>query len=289
MANVPAPVNPPAINLAGLGLEDVEVSDLAMPRLTIDHARGVFVDSLSRAEYNPLDCVILGLIKGRVLWPVATGDSEKQRPLCKSLDAKTGLPADNFPYERAPGIAYATANAADGLSCDTCALKDWGADNSRPECAEQWTFPVLLRNAADGYSGVAILTLQRTAIKPAKAYVSSFVRGQMPMFTVSTVIKLVQQKRGMTAFCTPEFQQGPATDEASWGIWANEFLNVKRYLQTPRSEEAEQAQIAPAPAPAPTPAPVPAPAAAPVAAGPSPAKPAAAPTPAAAIDSDLPF
>src|SRR5690606_25228480 len=97
VAATPAPVRhqPQPVGEEIDGLEDVDASDLSMPRLQIVHEDAVWEDSLSNERFESLDVILLGLIKQRVLWPSEMGE-ESSAPLCKSYNHTQGFPGEGF-------------------------------------------------------------------------------------------------------------------------------------------------------------------------------------------------
>jgi len=242
-----------------VGLEDVDSTDIAMPILKIDHANGKYIDSLSGESFDDLDVILLGLIKGRIMWPAEVGEGDNP-PLCKSYDFEVGHPGEDFPYTAA-GLAVAPAEG-ETLTCATCPLKEWGSNpkGETPWCSEQHTFALLMNPDDEGFGSPAILTVQRSAIKASRAYLSSFARTRQPLFVVHTTLSLDAKRRGSVAYAVPKFVRGIATPEAMAGEYANTYLSIRDFVQTPRVREesdgsgdasATTASAAPRPAPAP--------------------------------------
>lgn len=295
-------------DLAATGLEDIGVGDVIIPRLTIKHNDGLFEDNLSKATFGTLKVVLLGLVKQRIMWDDEVDEGDK--PKCKSPDFEHGFPNNDptvradkqFPwaqsnFDPANFPAESGLNGLVTLPCASCIFKEWDkGDWKQPPCNEQHTFP-LLYSPDEGESWQpALLTVQRTGIKPSRQYISSFAQAKTPMFTVFTEISLTQQSRGTVRYCVPTFKRSETTDRNAWGTFAEQYRQIRDFIRQPprRQEEDEGTPVAPdenvnavpaAPAPAAAPAPTPAPPAAPPAAPAPPAPPAppAAPAPAAAV------
>lgn len=217
------------------GLEDFAPEDQVMPRLNISHPDAEFVDNLSGQKYSKLSVIMLGLVKQRVMW--AAEVDEGDRPLCKSVNFTEGLPNVNeFPYSKTP-----FEKGQEQLDCATCPLKEWGTHPQRetPWCSEQHTFPLLMVDEDGNPTAPALLTLQRSGIKPSRAYLSSFARDRRPLFTVFTNIELTPQKRGSVNYAVPRFSQGQPTDPDQWQAFAQHFKQVRSFLQTPPTTEEE--------------------------------------------------
>jgi hypothetical protein len=299
------------------GLEDFDPNDSSIPILKIDHPNGKIEDSLSGKSYDSMDLIILGLIKQRVLWP-AEMTEESGPPMCKAYDAKVGYPdLKEFPWKAAGFLDLRPDDPDDEeqrvtLPCERCALKEWGSHPKRdiPWCSEQHTLAVLQQINDEGLMAPALLTLQRSSIKPSTNYLSSFQRAREGTFIVWTKISLKLRHRGTVDFAIPKFERGPETDPAEHNFYAQKYREIRRFVQTPRrSEEDEEGldeEIDSGPAPTPVAAPQQTAATAPQAEAPAPvaqqapaeqAAPVPAPVaqaaPAAAApsggDDDLPF
>lgn len=307
-----------------IGLEDLDASDVALPRLNIVHKEGVFKSNLSGDVYDTLDVILLGMIRQRIMWHPEVDDGD--RPMCKSPDFTHGFPntseqqpADKrFPWAESnfdpsmalPVVEGSTKEHPEGfnsnghavLPCASCVFNQWGRSpggkSTPPPCSEQFTFP-LLYTPDDGASWLAaILTLQRTGIKPAKQYMSSFVQSKTPLFSTITRLSLTLNRRGSVEYSVPGFARIGATERGAWHGYAEQMTSIRGWLrQAPRGDEdsvvestptdnawtADAAGAAPAPAAPPAAPPAPPAAAAPVAAPPAPPAPAPpAPAPVAA-------
>lgn len=239
------------------GLEDVGAGDVLLPIIKIDHKKGVFVDSLSNEEFDSIDGIMLGLVKGRVLWPSVVEEGSSDGPICRSLDHKHGRPtpvfvtkdpsSGQFPSKVSKFdkdvVMTAIAETDEGpnadldllLKCGDCNLKEWETfpGDKKPWCSEQYTFPIL-RITEDGGYAPAYITFQRAALKACKAYISSFRQANRPMYTVVTTIKAIPQKRGNVEFVTPEFRKGEGTDPTMWPEFSENLADIRNFLTTPR-------------------------------------------------------
>lgn len=314
------------------GLEDVGAGDVIIPRLQIVHAEGVFKDNLSGATFEKLEVILLGPVKQRIMWADEMEDGDK--PLCKSPNFAHGFPnmrddvaADkkfpwnesNFEPSQAVPVEIGPAqdrslpegwssNGLPVLPCASCKFQQWGTGSNGkstpPPCTEQHTYPVLYKNEHDSWTP-ALLTVQRTGIKPSRTYMSAFAQTKQPMFTVYTTIGLTQQSRGSVKYSVPTFKRGDATDRNQWGELAEQYRTIRNWIRSAprRQDEEEGAPAAPAsnvntapnpnvdstgaaqatttPAPSPTPPPEPTP--------PAPPAPTPPPPAAAVEDDDLPF
>lgn len=237
------------------GLEDFDPStDLVMPMLRIDNDKAELVDNLSGERFDSLEVVMLGLVKQRVLWPAEMGDGEPLPPLCRSYDFLLGRPdVDRFP-EKASGLKVV---GDEPLDCAHCALKDWGS-NPKSEtswCTEQWNF-VLMTPAGDGYAP-AQFTVQRSGMKDARAYLSSFQRATQPLFVCTTVITLDARKRGSVKYAVPQYKRGALTPLEYHDEWKSTYRRIREWLQTPRGRKEETGGEEPAAASTKSPAAVP--------------------------------
>lgn len=297
-----------------IGLDDVSTGDVILPRISIVHKEGQFRDNLQNRQFSELDCIILGLVKQRVFWKKET--EEGDRPLCKSPDHTHGYPIvtdevakdKRFPWERSnfnPADFPPDQSGVVTLPCAACVFKEWDkGDWKAPPCAEQHTYPILYNTTPDEDEATwspAIVSFQKTGIKPSRAYLSSFVQARKPMFTARTKITLTLMKRSAVEYSVPNFAKVGDTDSSLWNGFGEQYLQIQSFLQqAPRSEEDEYTGSegfdntnTPAPSAAAAPAaPVQAAAAAPTAPVQQPSPPAAsqaAPPSPAPDDSGLPF
>lgn len=249
------------------GMEDVEVTDLIMPRLKINGGSTItnppippaFVDNQSNERLPSLDdIIVLGLTKQRSMFPEEMGETPAP-PQCRSYDNAVGFPGDSFPWDEA-GLS-----PVENISCDTCPMAQWGKDpvsgkSIPPRCSEQHVYAVLQDGAP------AVLTVQRSAMKASRAFMSAFARAKRPFYTRYATIKLSAMKRGNVDYAVPSFTTGGETDPAEWAEYAAQARGIREFLQTPRQNPTEEtpapapAQAAAAPAAAPAPAPAAAPA-----------------------------
>lgn len=293
-----------------VGLEDISAADVAIPRLRIKHDSGEFEDSLSKAVYPKLTAVLLGLVKQRIYWHADVDDGDK--PLCKSPNFDYGfpnqrddVPADKrFPWAKSnfePGQAQPVELDASGayphgwssngmpvLPCAQCVFKEWPKNGEKggPPCAEQHTYPLLYTPDEGESWQPALLTLQKTGIKPSRSYLSYFAQSKQPMFTSYTELTLTQQSRGSVKYSVPNLRRLDQTPREQWGEFADQYRNIRDFVRSapraadedgdPTSGTTSNVNQPPAAAAPPASAPAAAPA---VATPPAPA-PAPAPTPA---------
>jgi hypothetical protein len=239
---------------APVGLEDFDVAEEGViPRLSISHTDCEFTDNLSGESFDTLDVVILGLVKQRILWDLEVPE-DPTGPLCKSLNFTEGLPdMEHFPLEAS---GFTTLESP--LPCSSCKLKEWGSHPTRdtPWCGEQHLLIVLMGDA----EVPALLTVQRSALKNSRTYLSSFARSRSPLFTVRTTIELDARRRGSVNYAVPKFKKGDPTDEAKWAEYADTYAQVRSFVSTrPAVDEGEvvvevTASVTPDPAPAAAPA-----------------------------------
>jgi hypothetical protein len=298
--------------MAGVGLEDINITDIRIPRLTIEHSDGVFKDSLTEARYEKLTVIVLALVKQRVMWDEDIEDGDK--PQCKSPNNVYGFPnvrqdipakkqfpwgVSNFEPAHAQPVDVPPATSAefkDGwtsnglpvLNCGACKFAKWEGKNP-PPCNEQFTYPLFYQPDPDGDPETwtpGIITFSKSGITPAKNFNGWFAQTHQPFFTVYSEITLDQKSRGAVKYSVPKFSRGGATDRAMWGEYAQQALGIRDFLRAaPRGQDDDADTTPPAapapaapPVPAAAPAPTPAPAAPPAAAAPAPT-PAAAPVP----------
>ena len=229
------------------GLEDIRPEDIRMPRLKIVHDQGHFKDPLTGETFDKLVCVILGIVKQRVMWDKDVLDDDV--PQCKSHDFEYGVPNIDdelpgrlrFPWGRSVFSQTDFAPDENGriiLPCAKCNFKNWqgkSGDRTPPPCSEQFTMPMLYNTEGDPDAdawATGILTLQKTGLKPATNYMSAFVQRKQPMFNVFTEITLTQQSRGTVTYSVPRFAQlgpTPPEDRISWG---QQYQEIRTFLRS---------------------------------------------------------
>lgn len=235
-----------------VGLEDVGVADVVIPRLQIVHTEAVFKNNLSGEEYQSLDVILLGLVKQRIMWDDEVDDGDK--PLCKSPDFEHGFPnvRDDVPKDKrfpwdtsnfAPDDfpAESGLNGLVTLPCANCVFKEWDKNGwKNPPCNEQHTYP-LLYTPDEGESWIpALLTTAKTGIKPSRQYISSFAQSKTPMFTVRTTLTLTPQSRGTVKWAVPAFKRGDDTDRDRWTEYAQQFRSIREFIRSaPRRQDEE--------------------------------------------------
>lgn len=311
---------PDASQFAGqTGLEDFDTSDAVLPRIKIEHTEGVWSDNLSGNKYDTLRFICLGLVKQRVLFHHNVEDGDV--PMCKSSDHNYGYPnpdapqKKSFPWEQSgfdPNDFPVDEQGLRALPCDGCQLKEWGSNpaNENPYCSEQWTLPIYYDTDPEltGLWAPAILTLQKSSIKPIRTYLTGFAQSNQPPFLAIGRATLKVNQRGSVIYSIPSFVKEGESPRERWEEFSTQYGEMATFLKRPPTREIDApaapasnvntpppqaappaAAPAPAPAPTPAPAPVPAPAPAPQAAPAQdpwavpeqPAAPAPAPQPAA--------
>ena len=286
------------------GLEDFDTTDAIIPRLSIAHESGQWKDNLTGQTYPALDMIMLGLVKQRVLFHNVVEDNDV--PMCKSSNFTQGYvnteapPKKSFPWEKSgfnPADYPADSNGSVVLPCEGCALKDWGShpNGNTPYCTEQYTIPIYFSEPDAHAWAPAIMTLQRSSVKPIRSYFTKFKRSQQPAFTAVCQATLDVNTRGTVTYSVPAFRHLGESDRNQWGQWAKDFIQMRQYLQQAPVVDIDAPAATAPPAPAATAPPAPAATAPPAPAAAAPPAPAATapPAPAAAAppseEDDLPF
>lgn len=187
--------------------------ELPTPRMRIiqkpsdEHPKlGVFVNNLTDEELPELKCIVLGMRRGRILWPkVGEGDD----PLCRSRDFVHG--------EGQPGGA-----------CYACPLEKWDEDESKsmserkPKCAGTFDFACM-----DEYGVPFFFQVSRSGIKPAAAFIASAQYRGKPLY-YSVVAITLREKPKPAPHQVPVFKRGQDIDPATWP----EFEAILKRLST---------------------------------------------------------
>lgn len=239
------------------GLEDFGVEDLKLPRLSIDHENGGYVDSLTPGVWYPkIEVIPLGLVKQRVLWPAAISE-EKGNPLCKSTDHSTGYPSasdkreEQFPWAATgwnPGDFPKDKEGRTTLPCGTCRLKDWGShptDGKKTWCTEQHAVILLYGPEGSPPNMLAIFSAQRSSINVSKAFFGSMVRRQVPSYAVRAQWGVTPQMRGKNKYYVPTMVAVGDTDQGDWAVYQQNYLQVRGHIARPPrvSDDQQQANV----------------------------------------------
>lgn len=255
------------------GLEDIDAADLVMPVYKMDHDNKCWVDSLTNQQFPVIRGIVLGVLKQRILWPADPGVAG-ETPICRAYDLETGYPdEDKFKVRLVRDTSGFTNEQIETgvLPCESCNLKEWGTHpkGDGPWCNEQYTTPILVLDDEGGITA-AVISHQRTALKPLKGYITSFASRRKPFYTAVTTIGLTQMKKGTSEYVIPKFIIGEESDSDFWQDFSSRWAQTKAFLGSPRGRQpdAEPAQETPrqsapaaakppaAPKPAPAPEPV---------------------------------
>lgn len=249
-----------------VGLEDVTAADLVLPRLNIDNKKNMFVNSVTKAEYDEVEVILLAQVKQRVMWPPDVDESPNPMPQCKSTDFVHGFPnvdpkapfdklfpwaESSFQPEAGAAGQYEVELSAEvglpALPCEKCAFQKWV--NKKTRCQEQHTFPLLMNegSAEDQHWAPAILTLKGSGIQPSKTYVSGFATSQTLLFSTTTMIKLDQRSRGTVNYSVPIIRKGNPTDPTMFGEYAASARGMRENLRRPPTKRDDSAAAAPQP------------------------------------------
>jgi hypothetical protein len=230
------------------GLDDLTPGDLIVPRLRIKHKEGVFEDAGTGEQMGKLICIVLGLVRQRVLFHHDVEDGDV--PMCKSPDYQFGYP-NLDPEKKNKGFPWNLARLnpndfppdQDGLvtlSCESCFLQQWGSHpgGNKPYCSEQHTLPIFYAGSFEelvaGHYSPALVTFQKTGIPPSKRYLGTFKQRNIGAYTKVTEIGLNQQKRGQTDYCVPTFKSIGDTDKDEWPAYSEQYAGIRLFLTTSR-------------------------------------------------------
>lgn len=254
----------PSYNGGSTGLDDMDASDLSVPRLSIIQNEGQFKDSLSGNKYPEIDVIILGLVKQRSLWHANVTPGEESKPMCRSNDFMTGFPQmkpvsleKSFPWQRAGLGQEHLIPREDGqwaVACASCALKDWGSapDEKKPYCSEVWSMPLLMDPFQNGQWMPFVLSIQKSNISPTKKYLGGYKAANSATFTMITHIKLNMAKSGQVTFSNTEYSMTERSESSQWQAYEDMYIEMRNFLiQAPRvfddvpTVQAQQVQAQP--------------------------------------------
>jgi hypothetical protein len=230
------------------GLEDFGVSDAVLPRIRIEQKEGVWSENLGNQRFQVLRFIPLGLVKQRVLFHHKVEDGDV--PMCKSSDFEIGYPnpqakqGKTFPWELSgfdPNNFPPNAAGFTRLPCETCQLKEWGTNpaTDSPYCAEQWTLPIYFDVAMDNTWQPAILTLQKSSIKPIRSYYTSYATSNQPPFIHIAQGSLQVMTRGQNQYSVPRFVKEGESPRERWAEFAEQFKDMRTFLRRPPYREDE--------------------------------------------------
>jgi hypothetical protein len=249
----------------GSGLEDIDASDIAIPRIRILHDRALFEDSLTKAVFAELDCIPLGVIKQRIMWEKVM--QEDAQPLCKSPGQRDPMNANSqmlgfpnqgekfaFPWNESNFNPAQFPPGEDGmirLPCKSCTFSEWHNDPRDPKkrlappCNEQYNFPILYRiDPTDPYAP-ALFTVQKTGIKPAKDYISAFFQRKMPLFSATAKVTLKTATQYGRQYCIPQWQHTGKTEGRQWPEFAKTYEGVREFITAEPISREEDSTSAP--------------------------------------------
>lgn len=241
------------------GLEDFGVEDLKLPRLSIDHEKGGYVDSLApELVYPSIEVIPLGLIKQRVLWPAIMGDDNgNKKPMCRSVDNKIGYPntVSTDPLEAFPWQASAwqqkdfpvDSEGRTTLPCDNCRLQTWGShpDGKKTWCSQQHAIVLLYAPEGNQPSMLALFTAQRSSINVSKGFFATIVRQEQPAYAFTGKWGLTAQTRGKNKYYVPTMVISGRTSQTDWSVYQRNYLSVRDMItRAPRNGNAANEQQA---------------------------------------------
>lgn len=243
------------------GLEDFDESDLRLPRLSIDHENGGFIDSLNPENVMPkIQVIPLGLVKQRIMWPaLMVDDGDDSNPMCKSVDHKIGYPnitsteqRELFPWSASgwePNQFPRDEHGRITLPCDSCRFKEWKShpDGKKTWCSEQHAI-ILLYAPYDDDEGfhqepsmLALFTAQRSSINASKGFFAGMFRQQLPAFAFVARWSLRKEQRGKNTYYTPLMTITGKTDQADWPGYSAPYVEVRSFItQPPRVRDDQQ-------------------------------------------------
>ena len=172
---VEVPAIPEALAMAGL--EDVDRSDLILPRVRVIQPTSKLEGNPGQLHYNltgeavdAIHAVLLKMTKSRVCWDK---DNLGADPLCASDDAKT------------PRSQYADIYSD---ACASCPMAQW-SDDAPPACRLVYNF---LAADLDHDDAIFVIGLGATSAKHAKKIVSVFMLKRQPLFSRPVMVQPVK-------------------------------------------------------------------------------------------------
>jgi hypothetical protein len=188
---VAAGVNPPAEKYAREYIPDEE---LPMPRIQIvqkdtdDLAAGVFLNTQTEETFAELECILLGVRRGRIRWDSTLKNMDE--PLCRSRDAVNGVGDPGGP-------------------CIKCPKAEW-RNGDKPECALVYDFI-----GVDATGAPFLLSVKRTGIKPARNFIAAAQRRKKPLYYTGCRLTLRKQTKPADYY-VPVFKREGDVSQDQW-------------------------------------------------------------------------
>jgi hypothetical protein len=177
-----------------VGLEDMDRSDIKIPVLQLlqplseavqeeKGKAGEFYNATTGESFAEVDTTLLSLTKTRVRW----GDEYRKgaKPLCRSFDGNTGV-------------------GDPGGNCANCPLKDWGDDNTKPECSQGYNWLALNLDNNDVFRYTAI----SSGIKPTKLFLTDYMKNysKYQLFIYKVKLSSIKEKNDKGTFYIPQYE-----------------------------------------------------------------------------------
>lgn len=195
------------------GLEELDTSDLIIPRLNItqpttpdieDDQRGKFAVNVTGDYHDTMRVALIKLSKSRILFPEKY--NRDNEPLCRSYNFKT--PDEKIESPMAEHCGLIPGEKKKHL----CEYANWGVDGSAPRCQETWD---LLIVDLDSYIPMWF-SLKSTALKPLRKIVSAISMmsnaKKVPMWRFGFDMSLEKVTNSSGTFYVPVFSGLKAID-----------------------------------------------------------------------------
>jgi hypothetical protein len=201
-------------------------------RLRVNHQSGTFALPDDDGQRSVLTVVILGLVHQRVMF------SEDRRGIpCKSPNGTIGIPGTSFPWDKSSFEPYQYPPSTQGyreLPCNLCRFKEFDTDlkgGKAPACSEQYTLPLFYLSGT-GWK-VGIFSVQKTAIKPTRDYLTKFQRNREPAYTKFTTISLSRVGKDGKYWSTPAYQEAGIVDRALYIRLSHFYRSMREAITSP--------------------------------------------------------
>jgi len=225
-------------------MEQFGMQDAIVPRLNIVHKEVKFKDSLAPDTlFDVLDCIVLGLVKQRLLWFHKITNEANVKPMCQAPFFSLGVPnvSEDTPRDRRFPWELTAFNPADyppqsdgniHLPCEACSLKEWGSHpaGDKPYCQETWTLPIM-RHYGDGVFSPAIISFAKSGLGPLKSFFTVFLQRNAAPFEKLTRITLKEHSMGGNTYSKPVFSIGEETDRNEWRTYAVQYGQMKGFIE----------------------------------------------------------
>lgn len=221
-----------------LGYEGLDPGDFIVPRFKIvqpvsrEGTPGYFRSNVTGEELSEIDCVVLTVRKGMVLF----GEGADGRAVCRSRDALTPDPSLEYPIA---DFCNVVQNRRLVPVCDKAKFMD----GIPPEC--KLTYNVLGLRLEDDLEEPFLITLHGTSLRPVRMFLSACRQRRRHLFDIRCALRLSETVNTKGRFYVASFED--IEDVEPSGRYARLFEELRAYdpATTFEAEESDAADFPP--------------------------------------------